>query len=130
MIPGLLKRLQIWALVAKGHKNTNAPLIFENLEHYFFLVLGKLRNGPFLGIFRGGLDFFDPLNCPSLRSGQFRGQKSLGPLEISLEMAHYVVCPQKKIISRIFKISGALIVKKRRNGLQCAHFKHENCAAF
>ncbi len=27
-------------------------------------------------------------------------------------MAHYVVCPQKKIISRIFKISGALIVKK------------------
>jgi hypothetical protein len=49
-------------------------------------------------------------NCPSLRSGQFRGQKSLGPLEISLEKAHYVVCPQKKIISRIFKISGALIV--------------------
>jgi hypothetical protein len=42
-------------------------------------------------------------------SGQFRGQKSLSPLEISLEMAHYVVCPQKKIISRIFKISGALI---------------------
>ena len=36
-----------------------------------------------------------------------------GPLEISLEMAHYVVCPQKKIISRIFKISGALIVKYR-----------------
>ena len=33
--PGLLKRLQIWALVAKGHKNTNAPLIFENLGHYF-----------------------------------------------------------------------------------------------
>jgi hypothetical protein len=31
-----------------------------------------------------------------LRSGQFRGQKSLGPLEISLEMAHYVVCPKKK----------------------------------
>jgi hypothetical protein len=56
------------------------------------LVLGKLHNGPFLGIFRGG-------------------QKSLGPLEISLEMAHYVVCPQKKIISRIFKISGALMVK-------------------
>jgi hypothetical protein len=46
-----------------------------------------------------------------LHSGQFRGQKSLGPLEISLEKAHYVVRPQKKIISRIFKISGALIVK-------------------
>jgi hypothetical protein len=46
----------------------------------------------------------------SLRSGQFKGQKCLGSLEVSLEMAHYVVCPQKKIISRIFKISGALIV--------------------
>jgi hypothetical protein len=66
--------------------------------------LGKLHNGPFQGIFRE--DFFD------LRSGQFRGQKSLGPLEISLEMAHYVVCPQKKLISRIFKISGELMVKK------------------
>ncbi len=32
----------------------------------------------------------------ALRSGQFRGQKSLGPLETSLEMAHYVVCLQKK----------------------------------
>jgi hypothetical protein len=28
-------------------------------------------------------------------------------------MAHYVACPQKKIISRIFKISGALIVKRK-----------------
>jgi hypothetical protein len=28
--------------------------------------------------------------------GQFRGQKSLGPLEISREMAHYVVCPKPK----------------------------------
>jgi hypothetical protein len=32
------------------------------------------------------------------------------PLKISLEMAHYVVCLQKKKISRILKISGALIV--------------------
>jgi hypothetical protein len=55
----------------KGHKNTNAPLILKIWDFIFF-VLGKLR------------------------SGQFRGQKSLGPLEISLEMAHYVVCPQKK----------------------------------
>jgi hypothetical protein len=39
---------------------------------------------------------FWPQNCPSLRSGQFRGQKSRGPLDISREMAHYVVCPQKK----------------------------------
>jgi hypothetical protein len=71
-IPGLIKRLQIRALVAKGHKNTNAPLILKIWDIIFFLVLGKLHNGPFLGIFRGG------------------------PLEISLEMAHYGVCPQKK----------------------------------
>jgi hypothetical protein len=78
-------------LIAKAHKNTNAPLILKIRDIIFFLVLGKLHNGPFLGLFRGALNFFEPL-------------------EISLEMAHYVVCPQKKIISRIFKISGALIV--------------------
>ena len=52
--------IKLRALVAKGHKNTNAPLIFENLRYYFFLVLGKLHNVPFQGIFRGGQDFFDP----------------------------------------------------------------------
>jgi hypothetical protein len=31
-----------------------------------------------------------------------RGQKSLGPLKISLEMAHKVIVPQKKIMSRSF----------------------------
>jgi hypothetical protein len=36
LIPGLLTRVQIWALVAKGHKNTKAPLIFENFGYYFF----------------------------------------------------------------------------------------------
>ncbi len=34
----------------KGHKNTNAPLILK-LWDIIFLVLGKLHNGPFLGIF-------------------------------------------------------------------------------
>jgi hypothetical protein len=43
-----------------------------------------------------GLDFFDPF-------------------KISLEMAHKVICTQKKIISRIFKISGTLIVIKLLN---------------
>jgi hypothetical protein len=28
--------IKLRALVAKGHKNTNAPLIFENLGYYFF----------------------------------------------------------------------------------------------
>ena len=39
-----------------------------------------------------------------------RGQKSLGPLKMSLEMAHKVIVPQKKIISRSFLNSGTLIV--------------------
>jgi hypothetical protein len=59
-----------------GHKNTNAPLILK-IRDIIFFDLGKLQNGPFLTL-------------------KFRGQKSLGPLKISLEMAHYVVCPQKK----------------------------------
>jgi hypothetical protein len=47
------------------------------------------------------------------RSGQFRGQKGLGPLEKHREMPRYTFCPRKKNISRTFKISGALIVKLR-----------------
>jgi hypothetical protein len=43
-------------------------------------------------------------------SGYFEGAKTFLTPKLSLEMAHYVVCPQKKIISRIFKISGAIIV--------------------
>jgi hypothetical protein len=38
-----------------------------------------------------------------------RGQKSLGPLKMSLEMAHKVIVPQKKM-SRSFLNSGTLIV--------------------
>ncbi len=39
-----------------------------------------------------------------------RGQKSLGPLKMSLEMAHKVIVPQKKIMSRSFLNIGTLIV--------------------
>jgi hypothetical protein len=39
-----------------------------------------------------------------------RGQKSLGPLIMSLEMAHKVIVPQKKIMSQSFLNSGTLIV--------------------
>ncbi len=39
-----------------------------------------------------------------------KGQKSLGSLKVSLEMAHKVMVPQKKIISRSFLNSGTLIV--------------------
>ncbi len=53
-------------------------------------------------------------------SGHFEGAstfltpklKSLGPLKMSLEMAHKVIVPQKKIMSRSFLNSGTLIVIK------------------
>ena len=37
------------------------------------------------------------------------GQKSLGPLKMSLEMAHKVIVPQKKIRSQGFLNSGTLV---------------------
>jgi hypothetical protein len=37
----------------------NAPLILKMRDIIFFFA-GKLYNGPFQGIFRGGQDFFDP----------------------------------------------------------------------
>ncbi len=50
-------------------------------------------------------------NCPSLRLGQFGGQKSLGPLEKTLEIADYMFCLHKKITSRTIRTNDALIVK-------------------
>jgi len=48
------------------------------------------------------LRLFLPLNL--------RGQKSLGPLKMFLEMVHKLIVPQKKIMSRSFLNSGTLIV--------------------
>jgi hypothetical protein len=70
--------IKLRALVAKGHKNTNAPLIFENLGYYFFWFWANYIMGHFSGYFEEASTFL----------------------------------PTKKIISRIFKISGALIVNK------------------
>jgi flagellar biosynthesis/type III secretory pathway protein FliH len=46
-----------------------------------------------------------------LRSGQFRGQKGLGPLKKPQKMPHYMFCPRQKkiIISMTFKIRGTLV---------------------
>ncbi len=44
-------------MVGQVHKNINAPLILKIRDIFFW---GKPHNGPFLGIFRGGQDFFDP----------------------------------------------------------------------
>ena len=50
------------------------------------------------------------MNHSSIRSGQFRGQKSLGPLEISLDLSNYEIFPHKILKSRTFKKSSILIV--------------------
>jgi hypothetical protein len=71
----------------KGHKNTNAPLILKIWDFIFFWFWSNYIMGHFSGYFEGASTFLTP---------KFRGQKSLGPLEISLEMANYVVIPQKK----------------------------------
>jgi hypothetical protein len=43
----------------------------------------------------------------------FGAKKVFGPLKISFEMAHKVICPRKKkSISHIFNISGTLTVKR------------------
>jgi hypothetical protein len=59
-IPGLLKRLKIRALVTKGHKNTNALLIFENLGYYFFWFWANYIMGHFSGYFVGASTFLTP----------------------------------------------------------------------
>ena len=46
-----------------------------------------------------------------------RGQKSLGPLKMSLEMAHKVIVPQKNM-SRSFLNSGKLIVIMETSSLR------------
>ncbi len=83
----------IW-LAASPIITINVPLIMKMREIIFFA--GKLLYEPFLGIFWGGQDFFDPLNCPEHSKGQFWGQKSRGPLKIFREMAHKVICPKTK----------------------------------
>jgi hypothetical protein len=60
----------------------------------FFFVWGKTHNGAFLGIFRGGLDLFDPkIALPYVPD--ILGVKKI-PSKKSLEMPHYVFCPRKK----------------------------------
>jgi hypothetical protein len=63
----LLLSLSISISISLGHKITNVLLIWKVGD----IIL-------------------------SLRSGQFRGQKGLGPLEKSLELSHYEFCPLKK----------------------------------
>ena len=61
-----------------------------------FFVFGQITLWAIFGDILRGPRLFWPLNYPSLRLGQFRGQKGLGPLKKSLELSHYEFCPLKK----------------------------------
>jgi hypothetical protein len=78
-------------MVAKRHKITNVPLF------------KKLRD----------IIFFWDNNCWDFLTPNLRVQKSLGPLKMSLEIAHKVIAPppkKKNIMSRSFlKINSGII---------------------
>jgi len=86
-------------MVAQVHKNTNAPLI-PIVCDVIFCMRKKHFNRRVLRVFQGGQDLFDPQIVLSAAKGNFGVKK-----------VDNVFCPQKKIIARIFKIGGALIVK-------------------
>jgi hypothetical protein len=65
------KVIKLRALVAKGHKNTNAPLIFENLGYYFFWFWAN--------------DFFDPKIAPRCARDNLGVKKVLAPSKYPLK---------------------------------------------
>ncbi len=69
--------------------------------------------GHFVGFFEGAETFLT-LNCPDRSEGQFWGQKGEGPLEKPQEMPITCFAPDKKIISRTFKIRGTLVFLCRK----------------
>ncbi len=79
--------IKLRALVAKGHKNINTPLIFENLGYYFFWFWANYIMGHFsgIGIFRGGLDFFDPKIAPRCARDNLGVKKVLAPSKYPLK---------------------------------------------
>jgi hypothetical protein len=74
----------------------------RNFGTYFFLWDNNFMSH-FSGHFEGASTFLTPKLSK-------KGSKSLGPLKMSLEMAHKVIVSQKKIMSRSFLKSGTLIV--------------------
>ena len=89
-------------VIAKWHKITNVR------PHYkvkiLFFVCGKIYNGSFIlsRPISTWPQHFWPQNYPSLRSGQFRGQKCLAHITISLKKT-LDNFPAKKKMSRTSK---------------------------
>jgi hypothetical protein len=73
----------------------NVPL-FKKLRDIIFFLRDNNFLSHFKGHFEGAKTFLTPLNCPERSEGQFRGQKSRGPLKMSREMAQRVIVPPKK----------------------------------
>jgi hypothetical protein len=44
------------------------------VREIIFFFAGKTHNGTIRGIFRGGRDLFDPLNCPERRDKERKGK--------------------------------------------------------
>ncbi len=74
-------------MVAKRHKITNVPL-FKKIWDIILFFWDNNFLSHFSGHFEGASTFLTPKLS--------RGQKSLGPLKMSLEMAQKVIVPQKK----------------------------------
>jgi hypothetical protein len=70
--------IKLRALVAKGHKNTSAPLIFENLGYYFFWFWANYIMGHFSGYFEGASTFLTP-KLSRAQQGAILGSKSWPP---------------------------------------------------
>ncbi len=98
----LLKSLLRWHVAAKVQSclTINVPL-FKKLRDIIFLWDNNFMSH-FEGHFEG-----------AKTRDNLRGQKSLGRLKMSLEMAHKVIAPQKKIMSHSFLNSGTLIVARK-----------------
>jgi hypothetical protein len=78
-------------MIAPVHENTNAPQVLLKVCDVIFCKLAKHIIGDLSRFFEGVSIFVYPKNCPSPRSGQFGGHKSLGPLEKPLEITDYRV---------------------------------------
>jgi hypothetical protein len=79
--------IKLRALGAKGHKNTNAPLIFENLGYYFFWFWANYIMGYFSGYFEGASTFFDPKIAPRCARDNLGVKKVLAPSKYPLKWA-------------------------------------------
>ncbi len=79
-----------------------SQLLVHSAEEYKILTINvplfkKLRDIIF---FCGTITLW-AISRDILREGQFRGQKSWGPLKMSREMAHKVIVPQKKLCPKV-----------------------------